>query len=258
MASKHEHFGRRLSDTGVLRRALTASLVIHIVVIVAVGVVARSPDAPRAPVIYKVEVVPPPQPELPKAPVAEAPEPQPEPEVKSPEPKPEPKPEPEPEPKPEPRPAPKTEPKPPPPKPKPEPPSPKPKKDAKKETPKAEKKPPKPEVEPRKDTKPAISMREELPSVLDYWGRNVKRKVERYWTLPSGIRLDKAENEAVVVFWVDRRGNLTGLPTIAQAASDPALGESGVRAIRLAAPFPPLPDDYRESEVQVSYVFGTR
>ncbi|MFP4191071.1 MAG: TonB C-terminal domain-containing protein [Candidatus Hydrogenedentota bacterium] len=91
--------------------------------------------------------------------------------------------------------------------------------------------------------------------MLNYWGRLVRRQVERYWEIPGGIRLEE-ENRAVVSFWVDRSGNLLAEPEIESHAHDPAIAESGKRAIEHAAPFPPLPSDFEEPEQQVMFVFN--
>lgn len=98
-------------------------------------------------------------------------------------------------------------------------------------------------------------MKQELPSILDSWGRRVQHKVEKYYRVPPGVRLDLENNTAEVAFWVDRNGNLLGKPEVVREASDPALGVSGVRAIELAAPLPPLPEDFRQPEQQVIYEF---
>ncbi len=67
--------------------------------------------------------------------------------------------------------------------------------------------------------------------------------------------MDAEENVAEVSFWVGQDGNLLSAPTVAKHAADPALGESGVNAILLAAPFPPLPEGYAQMEQLVVYAF---
>ncbi len=94
-----------------------------------------------------------------------------------------------------------------------------------------------------------------LPSELSGWGGNVKRKVETAWIVPDGIRIIVGNNQAIVSFWVDRFGNLLGEPTVVKEASDPELAQSGLMAVKLAAPFPPLPETFKESKVEVHYVF---
>jgi TonB family protein len=117
--------------------------------------------------------------------------------------------------------------------------------------------PPKP---PTKPTAPSSRrsqiVSEGIPSELGGWVRLVQRKVERVWTTPGGVSMNADENTAVVTFFVDRNGNLMDEPIITQHASDPAIGESGLRAIKASAPFPPLPDGYPRMEQLVEYEFS--
>jgi len=224
-------------------------------------VISKPKELKPPPITYQIAFVPP------AAPVEKA-KPKEEPKPKVEEPKPKPKEEPKPKVE-EPKPKPKEEPKP---KPKVEEPKPKPKEEPKPK-PKEEPKPkpvPLKEIDPVEEEAPPtrfdpIEPQEELtprgtvqqlPSILDAWGRLVQRKVEKYWAVPSGIRITDAENEAVVSFWVDRSGHLIGEPTVVKNAVDESLAESGVRAIQLAEPLPPLPDDFPEPEQQVVYVFS--
>ena len=83
----------------------------------------------------------------------------------------------------------------------------------------------------------------------------MKRKVDRVWVLPGGMRLEPDKNFAIIEFYVDRQGNLLDTPKVVQQASDPALSESGLRALLLAAPLPPLPETYGENTLRVLYRF---
>lgn len=236
MNSYYDHqYWRNLWAPNGLRRAVVISLLAHVVLGLVVLEAFKHRRPLPSPVTYNVQFIPVSPPEPPKevqAPVPPEPEPEPEP----------PKPTPEP-PKEEPTPKPKPEPEPPKPRPKPKP---KPKPEAK----------PKTIARPDEPQQTGISMKQELPSALDAWGRRVQRKVEKYWQIPGGIRLDLDNNSATVSFGVGRRGNLIGEPEVVEDAGDPALGRSGVRAIKLAAPLPPLPDDYEATQQQVVYVFS--
>lgn len=103
-----------------------------------------------------------------------------------------------------------------------------------------------------KDT-PGINVKA-LPSALGAWARLVQRKVERVWVIPGGLRLT-TENSAVISFWVDRGGNLVGEPIVRDDGGAPALAQSGLDAIKAAAPFPPLPDGAGGLEQEVQYNF---
>lgn len=207
------------------------------------------------------------------------PEPEPEPEpVKPPPPEPMPEPEPIPEPKPEPPkeepktvlPEPVVEPEPEPEKPEPEPmpepdppePEPEPAPDPPEPDPEPEPAAPDPEPEPMpKEPEPTPPARVEgpaeprvsikLPSVIGFWGSMVKRKVEQRWAVPPGVPIG---DTVTVMFTVDRSGRLLLGPEVVGTASD-QLRASAVQAVVSAAPYPPLPDDYRELEQQVVMTF---
>ena len=209
---------------------------------------ARTPKA--IPISFAVDLAAPPQPgpiaDEPPKPAATAPAPQvtpPEPEPEKPKEKPKPEPEKkEPEPKKE-QVAKKPEPKP----------------EPKKETPPKKPSPPKKEIvakneQPESNT--GVSSRQELPTMLSAWARSLQRKVERFWAVPGGIKVTKEGEEALVSFWVSRDGNLIGQPEILEPGPDRALADSGVRAVLAAAPFPPFPPDYKESEQFVIYGFS--
>jgi outer membrane biosynthesis protein TonB len=105
------------------------------------------------------------------------------------------------------------------------------------------------------DAPTGVSMQAALPGELAAWSRLVQRKVDRTWVQPVGVRLDLAANQAVVAVWVSRNGSLMGRPEIIQNASDPALGESAIRAVIEAAPFPPFPETFTEPDQQVVFTF---
>jgi colicin import membrane protein len=269
-------------------RAVVISLVFHLTLVTGLYFVATYKSSFVMPATLQIRYIPYPKGEPQKKsgedkqaktpPKAAEPKPEPPPEPKPAPPKPEP---PKPEPKPEP---PKPEP------PKPEPPKPEPKSEPK---PKPEAKPDakaakdtRPKTEPKSGLGPSprsaveakpglkagdregspkdwmedapmktgITMPEGLPTVLDSWARAVQKKVEKFWQTPSGIDL-KGDNQALVSFWVDRQGNLVKKPEVVKAAGDAILGESGVRAIELAAPLPPLPVDFKEQQQEVIYTF---
>ena len=94
-----------------------------------------------------------------------------------------------------------------------------------------------------------------LPSVLSGWAHLVQIKVEKFWQPPTGLRVG-AGNQVMVLFMVDRLGNLTEEPEIVEPCGDVELAESGIKAIKQALPLPGLPDEFREAEVQVAYVFS--
>ncbi len=103
---------------------------------------------------------------------------------------------------------------------------------------------------------PKAQVANPLPPELEWWARQVQRKIESVWVVPSGIKIDSENNIAEVSFWVNRNGELLEPPVVTKPASDPELGESGVRAILLAAPFPRFPDGFNKDEQLVVYAFS--
>lgn len=232
----------------------------HVTAVAFVAKAVFQPPPEPIPVRYEVQLlnVPTPEPEV-ESVKKPPPEPEPEP-VKKPPPPPEPKVV-----------AKKVEKKPPPPPPpepkvvakkvekKPEPPPPTPEPEVEEKIVPVEKPPPQPEVVAKSPPPPKVGVqREQLPPILNAWGRAVQRKVEKYWLVPGGIALSEANREVHISFWVDRDGKILGRPEIIKDAQDPALGESGIRAILMAEPLPPLPMEYKEREQQVVYVFSLR
>jgi outer membrane biosynthesis protein TonB len=254
MESIYAQHWRYLRRGRRLHVAIAASLLVHAAVFAAVGLRDHRPPPPPIPLVYEVSFVAPP-----------TPDPKPEP-VKQPPPPPPPKKE---EPKPEPK---KEEPKKEEPKPKPKP-KPEPKKVAekkpepKKETPKPEKKPdppkppppkelPQPEVVAKAPPPETGIKREMLPPMLNAWGRQVQRKVEKYWVQPGGIRLDADESSVQISFWVGRDGMLLTQPVVESKNANAALAASGVQAVISAQPLPPLPIEFTEDRAHVYYMFS--
>lgn len=93
----------------------------------------------------------------------------------------------------------------------------------------------------------------QMPQVLNFWSSLVNRRIERVWQVPDGTKASERGEELVVSFEVDKKGHLVGEPEILSIATDPAIAASGVRCIKEAAPFPPLPENFKEPTVSVVY-----
>ena len=267
MQNRYEYYSLN-QPSPLLRKALVLSVLLHFFVMVAMSWSFTHKPKMIHPSVYQVQVVnaaekaaqaeaPVPEPPPPPEPKPEPPPPPPPPKKEAPVPKP---PEKKKEEKPKPIEKPK-EPEKPKEEPKKEPPKKEPPKEPPKEDPKEKPKEPVTDPQPVQlitDEKPGVSIKQALPTVLGTWGGLVKRKVERAWEVPVGVRIDPLNNEAVVSFWVNRDGRLLGEPEIVLHALDPAIGNSAIEAVKAAAPFPPLPDAYSEPEVQVVYTFVPR
>ncbi len=257
MESIYAHHWRSLRRGKRLHVAIAASIAVHAALFAAMGLRWYTPPPPPIPLVYEVSFVSPTPPEPEPEPVKVPPPPPPPPKKEEPKPEPEKKPEPkkeEPkkvaEEKPKPKPEPKKEPekKPEPkkePEKKPEPPKPQPPKDL-----------PKPEVVAKAPPQETGVKRDMLPPVLNAWGRQVQRKVEKYWMQPGGVRLDAAESSVQISFWVGRDGMLLSQPVVETANANPALADSGVRAVIDAQPLPPLPIEFAADRAQVYYTFS--
>ena len=266
---RYKYYWNTLWSRTRFKQSVLLSTLLHVLVTIFVFQFYRWQTEPPKPVVFQVQLLSssstepvdkptPPKPEPPKSkpdppkPKPEPPKPKPEPVKPKPEAKPKPKPEPKPEPKPKPTPKPEPAPKPTP-KPKPE------------QKPKPEPKPERTRVAQnnapkREEDAPPI---EGLPSELASWIRMVQRKVERFWTVPSGISLDADVVVAEVSFIVDRDGNLLDEPFVLKHASDRRLGESGLAVIKyigseVGGGFPHFPDGFRESQQSVVYQFRIR
>lgn len=272
MATASIRHWQSATHSRTLQAAVVFSGVVHLGLFVAT-ITNWRPPAPKAiPISFEVNFAAAPTPEPdPESKVVAPPPPAPKPEPPKPEPKKEepkkeePKPEPKKEPekvaekKPEPKPEPKKEPEK----------KPEPKKEPeKKETPKKEpeKKPtpsvpagapstlPKPEVVAAAPPPSSGVQQNQLPSILNAWGRNVQRKVEKSWYPPAGMQLTPEQREVHIKFTVGRNGMLLAEPTVVKAANQ-ALAQSGINAIVAAQPLPPLPIEYAAEKQEVIYVF---
>jgi outer membrane biosynthesis protein TonB len=244
-----------------LRAAIVASVFLHGSLLATASLQWRQPPPKAIPLVYEVSFIAPPTPEPSPEPVKTPPPPAP-PKQEPPKPEP-PKPEPKKEePKPEPK---KVAEKKPEPKPEPK------KEESKKEPPKPEKKPepkpqpprptppkdlPQPEVVAKAPPPESGISRNTLPPQLNAWGRQVQRKVEKFWMQPGGVRLDDSQSSVQISFWVGRDGMLLSQPVVRTPSAHPALAESGIQAVIGAQPLPPLPIEYSADRTEVVYTFS--
>ncbi len=278
----YQEYWKKNEDSKRIRKAFFFSILLHIVIFLPFYFYKIHSPEP-IPLVFQVsldssvtndstaQVTPPksqkPEPPKPEPPKPEPPKPEPpKPEPPKPEPKVEPpKPEPQkPEPKvesPKPEPKPKQEKKQP--EKKPESPKPQPKPQPKPPEPKKESSPPPTKQDPVQEpqtvtpsTGPKAQVANLLPPELEWWARQVQRKIEDVWVVPSGIKIDNENNVAEVSFWINRNGELIDQPEVTKEASDPVLAESGVQAILLAAPFPRFPDSFDKDEQLIVYSFS--
>ncbi len=82
----------------------------------------------------------------------------------------------------------------------------------------------------------------------------LQARVEREWRPPH---LREEGISCVVHFVIDRFGKLKSL-VVEKSSGNPLFDQSGLRAVQVAAPFPPLPPGYAQPTLSVHFEFAER
>lgn len=82
----------------------------------------------------------------------------------------------------------------------------------------------------------------------------IQGKVSTNWRRPSGALVAQRALSALVSFRIARDGSIHAI-TVKRSSGRATVDQSAARAIRSSAPFPELPDDYREDHLDVSIEF---
>jgi protein TonB len=82
----------------------------------------------------------------------------------------------------------------------------------------------------------------------------VQGKVSSNWTQPSARLIAEDSLTVVVSFRIRRDGSIDAV-SVRRSSGRTTLDDSATKAIRSSAPFPPLPDDYRDSSLDVTIDF---
>ena len=108
----------------------------------------------------------------------------------------------------------------------------------------------------RQEARPATSQTKVKASRFPYsWYLSiVQGKVTSNWKQPSA-RLLGGENLTAVVSFRIKRGGMIEAITIRRSSGISTVDQSAAKAVRSSAPFPPLPDDYMESHLDVTIDF---
>lgn len=120
--------------------------------------------------------------------------------------------------------------------------------------------PPKKEIPPVKEPAPVkeqpaktvITEGTYFPYV--WYLKIVERKVDESW-VTHGVDISGKRADPVVRFSIARDGSVFGLTMERSSGSQP-LDQTAVEAVRGAAPFPPLPDDYKEEFLVLHFGFS--
>jgi periplasmic protein TonB len=88
---------------------------------------------------------------------------------------------------------------------------------------------------------------------LAFWASRVKKKAEAMWNPPAGLDI-AGKVTAMVAFKVARDGLVTGATLSASTGNDD-LDAQALQTIQRMDHVPPLPENFPDDEVQVSYEF---
>jgi len=111
-----------------------------------------------------------------------------------------------------------------------------------------------------KEDQDTISLDTEDKRYVTY-ARIVKERITQHWRYPQEARENLIEGRLMVIFSLAREGNMTQIKII-KTSGYTILDEEAVRAIGLAAPFPPFPEHITVSRLNIKaafdYQFTTR
>ncbi|MBM3312479.1 MAG: TonB C-terminal domain-containing protein, partial [Candidatus Aminicenantes bacterium] len=88
---------------------------------------------------------------------------------------------------------------------------------------------------------------------LSAWANEVLARIQRYWTLGREVG-DEATGQVGIQVHMMKAGDLTMIEVVEPTKIE-ALDEAARKAIASASPFPPLPDDFPFSSLEIYFVF---
>lgn len=89
--------------------------------------------------------------------------------------------------------------------------------------------------------------------ILSFWASRVKKRVESLWKPPTGIEVS-GRVKTVVSFQVGRDGKISGV-AVSQSSGNALLDDQAESTILRVDQVPPIPPNYPEDLLQVSYEF---
>lgn len=98
-----------------------------------------------------------------------------------------------------------------------------------------------------------VSLETQDPRFQAYF-RKVREKIKATWTYPSAAGERGIEGEVVVEFHIAKDGHLESA-AVRRSSGAPILDEYSMRAVQIAAPFPPVPDDVAKETLIVDSTF---
>ena len=83
-----------------------------------------------------------------------------------------------------------------------------------------------------------------------YYTRTIVKNIGRNWQWSTGY----GQMKAIVFFRIQKSGTVSEV-NIKETSGDSMFDQQAVRAVKLASPFPPLPDGYSDSDLGVYFEF---
>jgi TonB family protein len=80
--------------------------------------------------------------------------------------------------------------------------------------------------------------------------RDLQQRIKRNWEPPKG----EESRRVVLLFTIARDGRLLGIK-VAKSSGLQTADKAAVNAVKLTAPFRPLPVEYRENSVDIQFTF---
>ena len=84
-----------------------------------------------------------------------------------------------------------------------------------------------------------------------YYTSMIVKKISRHWQWST----DFGSLKTVVYFKIDTNGTV-GLARVHEPSGDALFDQQALRAVRLASPFPPLPQEYPDKDLGVYFEFS--
>lgn len=97
----------------------------------------------------------------------------------------------------------------------------------------------------------------QLRSEMDIYYSTIWAKIKEQWALPQSIILPKENIEAVVHMKILKNGSVEDI-YFEKRSGNRYFDESAIRAVRKAAPFPPLPERIRNNYIEIGIRFHSR
>jgi TonB family protein len=109
---------------------------------------------------------------------------------------------------------------------------------------------------PAEPTEATISLNTQDKRYSSY-AKIIKEHLMRHWNYPQEAWENLIEGKVLVLFTLDREGDLKGIKILAPSAYK-TLGQEAVRTIHTAAPFPPFPGSLTVSRLHIKANFVYR